>query len=110
MFYKTDSLNALYNAVDHSGPRPKVFFDGMAFTMQADKLDEMIKTLDNLFAETGTESYVDMLDGWSLVITCMDRTKKVNTGPMLDKWKEYSIFLRDSIVRPNREVKDRWRQ
>ena len=107
-FYEGDSLNPLYNAIDNT-PGPKIFFEGMAFRVKSDKLNEIEKRLDKLFDETGAESYVDMLDGSSFLVTYKGRSMRVNTGPMVDKWKEYSIFLQDSVIRPYKELREKGR-
>lgn len=107
-FYEGDSLNPLYNAIDNT-PGPKIFFEGIAFRVSVDKLNEIEKRLDKLFDQTGSESYVDMLDGASFLVTYKGRTTRVNTGPMVDKWKEYSIFLQDSVIRPYKELREKGR-
>ena len=105
MFYGTDSLNALYNVIDDAH-EPKIFFEGIAFKLDADKINEIEKGLDKLLDETGSDSYVeDRLDGSSFIITYKRRTRRVNTGPMMIRWEEYSAFLFDSILRPYRELK-----
>lgn len=105
-FYEGDSLNPLYNAIDNTRGL-KIFFEGMAFRLDVDKVNEIEEKLGKLFDETGSESYVDMLDGSSFLITYKGRTKRVNTGAMVDKWKEYSIFLQDSVMRPYRELTEK---
>jgi hypothetical protein len=107
-FCELDSLNPLYNAIDNT-PGPKSFFEGMAFRVKADKLNEIKMRLDKLFDETGSESYVDILDGSSFLITYKSRIMSVNTGPMVDKWKEYSIFLQDSVMHPYKELREKGR-
>jgi len=110
MFYGTDSLNALYNVIGDT-PEPKIFFEGIAFKVNADKINELEKRLDKLLDETGSDSYTeDMLDGSSFVVTYKGRTRRVNTGPMITRWEEYSAFLFDSILRPSRELKEKGRR
>lgn len=107
-FYEVDPLNTLYNAIDKT-PGPKIFFEGIAFRVDVDKLNEIERRLGKLFDETGSESYVDMLDGSSFLVTYKGRTVRVNTGPMVDKWKEYSTFLQDSLIRPYKELREKGR-
>lgn len=109
MFYGTDSLNALYNVIGDTH-EPKVFFEGIAFKVDADKINEIEKRLDKLLDETGSDSYAEMLDGSSFVVTYRGRTRRVNTGPMITRWGEYSAFLFDSILRPYRELKEKGRR
>lgn len=97
-------MNPLYNAIGNT-PGPKMFFEGMVFRVNTDKLNEIERRLDKLFDETGSESYVDMLDGSSFLVTYKGRTMRINTGPMVDKWKEYSMFLQDSVIRPYKELR-----
>lgn len=108
-FYEGDPLNTLYNVIDDT-PGPKIFFEAVAFRVDADKLKEVEKKFDELFSETGPESSVDMIDGWSFLVTRKGKTKRVNTGPMVEKWKEYSVFLRDSLIRPNKELREKGRK
>ena len=108
-FYEGDSLNQLYNAIDNTGG-PKFFFEGIVFIVDVDKLNEIEKRLGKLFDETGSESYVDMLDGSSFLVTYKGRTVRVNTGPMVDKWKEFSTFLQDSVIRPYKELREKGRR
>jgi hypothetical protein len=109
MFYGTDSLNALYNVIGDTH-EPKVFFEGIAFKVNADKINEIEKRLDKLLDETGSDSYAEMLDGSSFVVTYTGRTRRVNTGPMIARWEEYSAFLFDSILRPYRKLKEKGRR
>jgi len=107
-YYELDSLNPLYNAIDDT-PGPKIFFEGIAFSVSADKLNDFERRLDKLFDQIGAESYAEMLDGSSFLITYKGRTARVNTGPMMDKWKEYSSFLQDSVIRPHKELRKKGR-
>jgi hypothetical protein len=110
MFYGTDSLNSLYNVIDDAH-EPKVFFEGIAFRVNVDKINELETRLDKLLDETGSDSYVgDMLDGSSFVVTYKGRTRRVNAGPMMARWEEYSAFLFDSILHPYRELKEKGRR
>jgi hypothetical protein len=109
MFYGTDSLNALYNVIGETH-EPKVFFEGIAFKLNADKINEIEKRLDKLLDDTGSDCYADMLEGSSFVVTYKSRTRRVNTGPMMTRWEEYSAFLFDSILRPYRELKEKGRR
>lgn len=108
-FYEVDPLNPLYNAIDKTSG-PKIFFEGIAFRVDVDKLNEIERRLGRLFDETGSESYVDMLDGSSFLVTYKGRTVGVNTGPMVDKWREYSTFLKDSVIRPYKELSEKGRR
>jgi len=108
-YYEVDSLNPLYNAIDNT-PGPKMFFEGIAFRVNANKLNDIERKLDKLLDETGSESYVDVLDGSSFLVTSKGRTVRVNTGPMMDKWKEYSVFLQDSVIRPYKELREKGRK
>lgn len=105
-FYETDQLNALYNVTD-TVPGVEIFFEAITFKMNPKELTKVVNRLDTLFYETKPDSYVNALDGWSFLITRNGETKKVNTGPMVDKWKQYSIFLQDSVIRRFKELKRR---
>jgi hypothetical protein len=109
-FYETDSLNALYNVIGDI-PGPKVFFKGVAFKVNEERLNEIESRIDKLFGETGSENYVDMLDGGpSFLVTYKGVTIGVNTGPMMARWKEFSIFLYDSVILPYEELREKGRR
>lgn len=108
-FYEGDPLNALYNVIEDT-PGVKVFFEAVAFRIEAKKLEEIEKRFDELFDVTGPESTVDMIDGWSFLVTRRGKTKRVNDGPMVEKWKEYSDFLRDSVISPLKELREKGRE
>jgi hypothetical protein len=109
-FYATDSLNALYNVMDDTH-EPKMFFEGLTVKLNAARLNQIEKRLDKLFDETGPESYEEMIDGSSIFsVTYKRRTKMVNTGPMVARWRAYSVFLRDTVLSPYRQLKAKGRR
>jgi hypothetical protein len=107
-YYEADPLNALYNVIGDI-PGPKMFFEGVAFRVDAVNLKEIEKKLDELFSETGPASYVEMLDGWSFIVTRKGKTIVINDGPMIDKWKGFATFLQDSVMSPIKDLKEKGR-
>lgn len=109
-FYATDSLNALYNVISDK-QEPKIFFEGLTIMLDATMLNQIDKRVDKLFDETGPKSYEEMIDGLSTFsVTYKRRTKMVNTGPMVARWRAYSVFLRDTVLSPYRQLKAKGRR
>jgi hypothetical protein len=109
-FYGTDSLNAFYNVISDT-LEPKMFFEGLTVKLNAARLNQIEKRLDKLFDETGPESYEEMIGGSSsFSITYKRRTKMVNTGSMMPRWRAYSVFLRDTVLSPYRQLKAKGRR
>lgn len=47
---------------------------------------------------------------FALFATRKGKTKRVNDGPMVEKWTEYSVFLRDSVISPLKELREKGRE
>jgi hypothetical protein len=109
-YYQGDSLNAFYNVIDDA-PGPKFFFEAVAFRIKPTDFMRITKKLDELLDQTGPESYVDMIDGdGSFVGSYNGKTRRVNDGAVQERWKAYSIFLQDSVIRPFRELREKGRR
>jgi hypothetical protein len=111
-YYQGDSLNLVYNA-DGTGTKegPKFFFEAVAFRVDATRFNQVAKRLDKLLDQTGPESHIDMIDGNVFFFGSFNgKLRKLNDGPAIDKWNEYSTYVRDSVIRPFKESREQARR
>ena len=111
-YYQGDSLNLVYNdkLIDDT-PGPKFFFEAVAFKVDAAKFNRIANKLNELLDQTGPESHIDMIDGSVFFVGSYNgKSRRVNNGIAIEKWREYSVFLQDSVIRPFRELREKGRR